>query len=99
VHALVVVPFVLPTKPDTFDITLFVSAPALRMTPEADPLHDLVIENIARPEVTPSDDSADRLVLRGRAIPPGYRTAVFPVEVKARLGALVLIDQSVPFPL
>jgi len=90
------IPFVLPTKPDTFDITLFVSAPALRRTPEADPLDDLVIENVARPDAA---DSADRIVLQGRAIPPGYRTAVFPVDVKARLGALVPIDQPLAITL
>ena len=92
------IPFVLPTKPDTFDITLFVSAPATRQDARADPLDDLVIENVARPECR---RSADRhILLRDVRSHRAIGRRVSRVEVKARPWRVWPFSTNpVPFPL
>ena len=52
------------------------SAPATKTVPTGDPLDDLVIEHAPRPEAPPAPTPAEQSLLRGRATPPGYRTAI-----------------------
>jgi hypothetical protein len=93
------IPYVLPSLPDTFDVTLVVSAPAVRAKPSDDPLGDLVVERVLRPLAPPSPTPDEQRLLQGRAIPPGYRTASVPGSFTARLGVLTALDTPVPFPL
>lgn len=96
-------PYVLPTRPDTVDFSLHISAPAVRAKrseePVAleDPLADLVVEQIPRISHSPPHESVASL-LQGRVVPPSYVTAPFTVPVTARLGTVSALAHPISFP-
>jgi hypothetical protein len=91
------VPKVPPTMPDSFEVTLTVSAAANPAAPGRDPLADLVVEQAARPAAPPAPTEAERLLLQGRATPPSYRTSRPGTRVTARLATCTTLDNAVPF--
>jgi hypothetical protein len=91
------VPKVPPTMPDSFEVTLTVSAAANPAAPGEDPLADLVVEEVPRPAAPPAPTAAEQLVLQGRATPPSYRTSVPGTRVTARLGTCTTLNTPVPF--
>ncbi|WP_158844561.1 hypothetical protein [Streptomyces sp. NRRL WC-3742] len=65
-----------PPTPSVFDVVLrtAVPDPAAAVDPE-DPLADLVVEDLPRSQAPPTDQDLDNPVLRGLALPPGYRSS------------------------
>ncbi|MER7756219.1 hypothetical protein [Kitasatospora sp. NPDC097643] len=64
--------------PSAFDVVLRTAVPDRVHLPPVDPddpLADLVVEDVPRSQAPPTDQDLDNPVLRGVALPPGYRTA------------------------
>ncbi|MET8625820.1 hypothetical protein ABZW30_19065 [Kitasatospora sp. NPDC004669] len=84
--------------PSAFDVALRTAVPDRAHLPPVDPLDplaDLVVEDIPRSQAPPTAADLDNPVLRGIAVPPGYRTATRDVVRSLTVGR-VLPETDLP---
>ncbi|MFI9386618.1 hypothetical protein [Kutzneria sp. NPDC052558] len=88
-----------PPAPDTLDVDLVVTAPATATTPDpADRLTDLVVEAAPRSPAPPSPSDLDNDLVRGLAIPPGYRASTAPrPHLTVPVGEVLAVARDVVF--
>ena len=90
-----------PPAPSTLPVDLVVTAadPApVPPAPDTDQFADLVIEQLIRSANPPVPQDLDSDLLRGRAVPPGYRTniAIVP-QLSVEIGAELALTTDIPF--
>jgi hypothetical protein len=88
-----------PPAPDTLDVALVVTAPARATTPDpADRLADLVAEAVTRSSAPPSPSDLDNDLVRGLAVPPGYRASTAPrPQLTVPVGEVLAVPRDVVF--
>jgi hypothetical protein len=90
-----------PPPPSTIDVDLDIIAapPNDAPAPEpADPLADLVVENVARSSAPPQPSDLDNDVLRGVSRPSGYVPSTAPpLRLTVPVGELLALAQPVVF--
>lgn len=88
-----------PPAPNTLDVDLVVTAPATATTPDpADRLADLVAEAVTRSSAPPTPSDLDNDLLRGLAVPPGYRGSTTPrPHLTVSVGEMLAVAQDVVF--
>lgn len=88
-----------PPAPDTLDVALVVTAPATATTPDpADRLADLVAEAVTRSSAPPKPSDLDNDLVRGLAVPPGYRASTAPrPQLTVPVGEVLAVPRDVVF--
>jgi hypothetical protein len=90
-----------PPPPSTIDVDLDIIATRPNAAPApglADPLADLVVENVARSSAPPQPSDLDNDVLRGVSTPTGYvPSTAAPLQLTVPVGELLALTQPVVF--